>query len=88
MLEDAKSAYEKGAIAFDNENLQTKSGELLTQAARAAFQLAQPEEGLQLLQEAKVRYLEGNQALAVRQMRDVTQKLRQSDPQVACELYK
>jgi tetratricopeptide (TPR) repeat protein len=89
MLDDAKAAYEKAAVAYDNENLQAKSGELLTQAARAAFELAQPDEGLRLLQEAKVRFLEGNQALAaVRQMRDAAQKLRQSDPQVACELYK
>lgn len=88
MLEDAKAAYEKAAVAFDGENLQAKSGELLTQAARTAFQLSQPEDGLRLLQEAKVRYLEGNQALAaVRQMRDAAQKLRQSDPRVACELY-
>jgi tetratricopeptide (TPR) repeat protein len=88
MLEQAKDAYEKAAIAYDNENLQAKSGELLARAARAAFLLLQPEEGLRLLQTAKVRYLEGNQAIAaVRQMRDAAQRLRESEPRVACELY-
>jgi tetratricopeptide (TPR) repeat protein len=88
MLEQAKHAYEKAAIAYDKENLQPKSGELLARAAQTAFLLSQPEEGVRLLQEAKVRYLEGNQAIAaVRQMRDAAQKVRKSDARVACELY-
>jgi tetratricopeptide (TPR) repeat protein len=88
MLEQAKHAYEKAAIAYDKENLQPKSGELLAHAAQTAFLLSQPEEGVRLLLEAKVRYLEGNQAIAaVRQMRDAAQKVRKSDARVACELY-
>jgi tetratricopeptide (TPR) repeat protein len=88
LLPEAKEAFEKAATAYDNDGLQTKSGELLVKAARAAFQLGEPAEGVRLLQEAKVRYLEGNQGLAaIRNLKEAAQKLKASDPPTALLLY-
>jgi tetratricopeptide (TPR) repeat protein len=88
LFAEAKDAFEKAATAYDNDGLQTKSGELLVQAARSAFQLSESSEGVRLLQEAKVRYLEGNQGLAaIRNLKEAAQKLKAVDPQTSLFLY-
>jgi tetratricopeptide (TPR) repeat protein len=87
-IPEAKEAFVKSAAAFDNDNLQTKSAEVYVQAAKCAFQLGNPQEGVDLLKEAKTRYLEGNQGLAaVRNLKEAAQKMKATEPQIALELY-
>lgn len=85
---EAKTAGEKAGNAYDKANLSLKSGQSFVQAANAAYLLNQFDEVERLLQEGKVRYLEGNQALAaIRAIREMAQKIRPTDPKVAYNLY-
>lgn len=88
LFNEAKEAFENAADAWDKEELQTKSGDLYCTAAKAANQAGDINEVLRLMQQAKVRFLEGGQALAaVRQLKEAAQKVKASNPEAACTLY-
>lgn len=88
LFNEAKNTFELGADAWDKEELQCKSGELYCNAAKAANQANDHEEVLRLMREAKVRLLEGGQALgAIRQLKEAAQKLKSTNPEAACGLY-
>ncbi|KAH0786535.1 gamma-soluble NSF attachment protein [Histomonas meleagridis] len=88
MFAEAKEAYEQAAIAYDNSGLQGKSGECYVSAAKAALNHNESNEVLRLLQEAKVRFFECDQPLqGIRRMKEMAQRLKQTDPEVAYVLY-
>ena len=88
MYKEAKQAAEKAGIAYDKANLSLKSGHSFQAAATMASNINEYDEVVRLLQEAKVRCLEGDQPLAaIRPMKEMAQKIKTTNPAVAYELY-
>jgi len=87
-FELAKKYFEKSGISYDKGMILQKSGSMYAQAAQAAFFMNEAPEVERLLLEAKMRYLEGNQALqAIRQLREMAEKAKQTLPALAYTLY-
>ena len=88
MYKEAKIAGEKGGMAYDQANLSLKSGQNFANSASAAFYLNEFSEVVRLLQESKVRYLEGDQPMAIaRIMKELAKKIKAADPECAYQIY-
>lgn len=88
MFVQAKCAFEQSAVAWDQAELQTKSGEFYANAAKAAYQGEELDEVVRLLREGTLRYQEGGQVLqAIRQLKDAALKIKTTHAEVACTLY-
>ena len=85
---EAKTYFEKSGISYDKAMVLLKSANMFAQASQSSFMLNDFKESYRLIQEAKMRFLEGNQGLqAIRQIKDLAQKIRPSDPLLAYDLY-
>lgn len=78
----------KIAIAYDKCNLSLKSAESFVNAAITCKYLEQWDELIRLLQEAKIRYLEGNHAhTAIMTLTQMAKSLESINPQIAYKIY-